>query len=48
MSMFVLVFLFVLLVFLHLDAVLLSKLLESQRVRHESLVSSLFLLLDSE
>jgi hypothetical protein len=42
------VFLFILLVLLHLDAVLLLKLLESQRVGHESLVSSLFLLFDSE
>jgi len=45
MFMLFLVFLFVL---LHLDAVLLLKLLESQRVRHQRLVSSLFLLFDSE
>ena len=43
-----LVFPFLLLVLLHLDAVLLLKLLQSQWVRHEGLVSSLFLLLDSE
>ena len=39
---------FVLLILLHLDTVLLLELLESQRVRHQGLVSSLFLLLDSE
>jgi hypothetical protein len=42
------VLLFLLLVFLHLDAVLLLKLFQSQWIGHESLVSSLFLLLDSE
>ena len=42
------VFLFVPFVLLHRDAVLLLKLLEPQRVRHQGLVSSLFLLLDSE
>lgn len=41
-----LVFTFILLVFLHLDTVLLLKLLQPQRVGHQSLVSSLFLLLD--
>jgi hypothetical protein len=44
---FMLFFLF-LLVLLHLDTVLLLKLLEPQWVRHQCLVSSLFLLLDSE
>lgn len=43
-----LVFPFLLLVLLCLDTVLLLKLLQSQRVGHEGLVSSLFLLLDSE
>ena len=49
-SMFMLFFLFlsVLFVFLRLNTVLLLKLLELQRVRHQGLVSSLFLLLDSE
>lgn len=44
----VLVFPFLLLVLLRLDTVLLLKLLQSQRVGHEGLVSGLFLLLDSE
>lgn len=44
----VLAFLFVLLVLLHLYPVLLLELLESQRVRHQCLVSGLFLLFDSE
>ena len=43
-----LVFPFLLLVLLRLDAVLLLKLFQSQWVGHQSLVSSLFLLLDSE
>lgn len=44
----VLVFPFLLLVLLHLDTVPLLKLLQSQRVGHEGLVGSLFLLFDGE
>ena len=44
----VLVFPFFFLVLLHLDTVLLLKLLQSQRVGHEGLVGSLLLLLDGE
>lgn len=44
----VFVFLFILLVLLHLHPILFLKLLESQRVGHKSLISSLLLLLDSE
>lgn len=45
--MLLLIFVF-LLVLLHLDTVLLLELLEPQRVGHQSLISSLFLLFDSE
>ena len=48
--MFTLVFvlLLILLVFLRLDTVLLLELLEPQRVGHQSLVGSLFLLFDGK
>ena len=43
-----LLLIFVFLLVLHLDTVLLLELLEPQRVGHQSLISSLFLLFDSE
>lgn len=43
-----LIFLFILFVLLHFHPILLLELLESQGVRHECLVSGLFLLFDSE